>query len=206
MTQEIILHGTKVAPNQVWQCANDSFEVITEIKSNYCNFPIHTFRKNYTKKGYFDGLGDSGFDLVKFICDLTPYLDNSAQLPETTTPISDDVKTIADSDGWIEHYGSECPVHSETMVEVEFEKGKIKFPQAAKWWNWKAVKKYRIIKEHVEPETPQRRLMLSASDMVSLVLQCSRWEWDEIDTDAITVALRIISEIEASPELIERIK
>lgn len=54
----------------------------------------------------------------------------------------------ADDDGWIEWNGqsNSYPVNSETSVEVTWIKYEGSDIGEAKWWNWDAVKSYRLVK------------------------------------------------------------
>lgn len=60
---------------------------------------------------------------------------------------------IADSDGWIQWDGGECPVPPETVVQVRFETGSTSRPHAAVGWHWQNgrpiwnIVAYRVIND-----------------------------------------------------------
>lgn len=65
-----------------------------------------------------------------------------------------------DEDGWIEHDGSECPVHPDTIVQVQWGTGLVLPEARAKTDNWSwlyggsrcDIVRYRIVHSAIEPQ------------------------------------------------------
>ncbi len=111
---------------------------------------------------------------------------------------------------WIPHHGGKCPVDEDVIVNVICREGIGMRTAIAAMLNWKHndVEKdiiaYRIVTPHAEqPETP-RKLMLSAGEMAALVSSACHAHYP-LNKGA-EYALAVIAEIEANPELMERVR
>jgi len=58
---------------------------------------------------------------------------------------ADPLPATPDADGWVKHDGGPCPVPPETMVEVQSTIGLTPPAMRADYWQWSAMKRYRII-------------------------------------------------------------
>lgn len=63
------------------------------------------------------------------------------------------------SDGWIEWKGGECPVHPDTVVDIEFRDGDQAALARASWWDWphegndSDITRYRIVRPPLDFHT-----------------------------------------------------
>ena len=219
MTNPIIpkINGVEVKVGQVWERVDGDIIVITSFQ-NHDVYPIVSNKEIYTANGKAISYRDKSVgDLIKLIGHLTPI----DQVDKTPENVHETQTCIPDKDGWIKWNGGECPVHPDTVVDVKLRSGHTEYKTTNKFLCWRRmvdgteypydVIAYRIVTPHAkQPEAP-RKLVLSDERLIELAMQIMfNVPANKYPFDSMFVAVRILKElienIEANPELMERVR